>query len=157
MPIKNPCNTRDSYAWIDPDGKIHYLPGETHAEYASMKLFGSVIWKKLDDASETFLKDGWVRVVNAKAFQAVDLHLLEKQASVVVEIVLNGAERGCVSPQTPIWYLNSYSDGGQDKVMQADAFVKWLGGRQAEERFYEIIVNRKMAKRIAHRYLTQNS
>lgn len=114
------------------------------------------MWETVDFlrywAYDYLLLNDWVRVVNATTFQAKNLEQLP-QAGEVLNVILQGVQDGCVEPNTNIWYANGTSDDALDEGMPAAEFVKWLGGKKAEGRLYEVALNRKMASRVASRYL----
>lgn len=169
--LKNPCHVKASYAWISPTGDIHYLAnGDIHMGWAGKWLekndpaaFASI--RSSVEALHHFpaqtdhetsrrclwalLEQGWVRVANAQNYQAYDLRPGTTQADRVVDIILAGIGKGCLSPESKMFLAMSSDGVGRTREYTAGDFARWLGGRKAEESLYEIAMAPVM--RVAHR------
>lgn len=138
---RSPCNYFESFAWIDPKGGYHLLRGRSHMEWAALWLMkkGVVLAHGndgLEQAHRQLLEEGWVRVVSARAFQAVDLDQHPIQAKRVLEVLLRGVRDGCVKPDSKVWLLTGSMWGRGELQYTAADFANRLGGKKAEDQVY---------------------
>ena len=148
---RSPCNHFESFAWIDPKGGYHILKGKSHMEWACAYLrkkgarpeHESLV-QEMEQAHQQLLEEGWVRVVSAQAFQAIDLDRHPIQAEKVLEVLLRGVQDGCVKPDSKVWLMTGFLWGRNENQYTAADFANWLGGKSAEEQVYGMAMT-KMA------------
>lgn len=125
------CRTNGvSAGWIEPNGKIHILTGgQEHVEFAQEWLDDD--WD--DEASETLMEQGWIRVSNLRAWQWFRPPTAAKKAA--LNWMIHCAVQNKMDLERPNILLE-HRPGDMDFFSPAE-FVKRLGGYHAEDELFE--------------------
>lgn len=133
-----------AFAWVSPSGRLIELPGmQTHKAWAlkNMAKYPSVLSLVEDegyDASEAFLKLGWVRFVNARHIDVWSLPTLRarKVAHTVCSVLVECAIPGTDAEEALVWVSLVRSGGASKKFSLADFMGQYATSAQ-ESAFYE--------------------
>jgi hypothetical protein len=152
----NPCNiSSTSYAWIDPSGRVFFLGGKvnTHVSFAwarkhpDTKFVEKRHWEEAMGLADEMLKEGWVRVVNARSLEFNGRKVARKAIQAAIEVPIQCALDSNIDIEKFRVYYDDGS-GGMDKMPLPD-FIDLHGSREQSERLFEGL----MARRVAARHL----